>query len=174
VSCFNPDRTDCEVTEMLSRNVTKLLDNPSTIPSAANIALWAQAMWMRAMLEDFPNLSGCVIYSEAAPAFVTSDNPVAWYDGKLGQADDIWDEGKIAVLEFTYPLTAHHVLLLSGQSIRSRAEANPEIIDIINARTIQRARFVYALPSMEVPIDHLRWSSVSTQELSHHVVDDAR
>lgn len=80
--------------------------------------------------------------------FFTSDNPVLWFDPAKCEQNPCPNKLSLSA-EVTFPLTKHHCLVMAYMPLRQQAEADEEVVHIINSRTATYALGeTYALPAL--------------------------
>lgn len=93
------------------------------------------------MTPSFFDLDLGVLYCNSNPGFITSDNPVVWFDPDWHTRPPFWQSAGLAwpKTEITLPLSPNRLMVLSRQGIKGYININEEVVDELNRRTRFRA-----------------------------------
>ena len=82
-------------------------------------------------------LKHTILVTDDEVGFITSDDPVVWFDPKAYQRPPAQRQPAIMwpSLEITLPITPHHMLFISHRDLPAYGELKPGTIDHLNSRT---------------------------------------
>jgi hypothetical protein len=134
---------DGAVAAAIAEYIKRDVYDGDAVTDAANLTRLTITTTLETSATMYSIMNMCVLKS-TAHYFVTSDHPVVWIDPRVfGRADG----NRLSVTaEVTYPLTKQHCLLMSYMPIRAQANAEQDVVSIINGRTSAFARGEVYLP----------------------------
>jgi uncharacterized protein DUF4238 len=129
----------------------------------ANISLETLPTFIQQNLTLFSSMQRTIVTARSGD-FLTSDNPVLWFDPAKSEQNPCPNKLSLTA-EVTFPLTKRHCLVMAYLPLKQQAEADDDIVHIINSRTATYALGeVYGLPAL---------SQAAKERHLHHLTDRA-